>query len=93
MRKIVAGVFVSVDGVVEAPETCTQAMMRHAAAAVAAALPGSELMMRRGLGHTKKLNTKVIAAALTGFLTSSADHPIPGDRDTAPPQANGDHHD
>jgi pimeloyl-ACP methyl ester carboxylesterase len=74
-------------------EQDTPAMMRHAAAAVAAALPGSELMMRRGLGHTKKLNTKVIAAALTGFLTSSADHPIPGDRDTTPPQANGDHHD
>ena len=56
-------------------EQDTPAMLRHAATAVAAALPSSELMARRGLGHTKKLNTKVIAAALTGFLTSPADHP------------------
>ena len=27
------------------------------------------LMVRRGLGHTKKLNAKVIAATITGFLT------------------------
>ena len=43
--------------------------LRHAAAAVAAALPDGKLVERRGLGHTKKLTPKAIAAALTEFLT------------------------
>jgi pimeloyl-ACP methyl ester carboxylesterase len=73
-------------------EQDTPAMMRHAAAAVAATLPDSELLMRRGLGHTKKLNTKAIAAALTGFLTNPADHPVPGNQGTSHPRGNGDHH-
>jgi hypothetical protein len=65
----------------------TPAMLRHAAFAVAATLPGSELMVRRGLGHSKKLNATVIAATLTGFLTNPADHPAhpaPDDRGTTP---------
>jgi pimeloyl-ACP methyl ester carboxylesterase len=65
----------------------TPAMLRHAAVAVAAALPSSELMLRRGLGHAKKLNTTVIAAALTGFLANPADdpaNPVPGGRGTTP---------
>jgi pimeloyl-ACP methyl ester carboxylesterase len=41
----------------------------HAAAAVAGALPDGHLIVRRGLGHTKKLDAKVIAATLTEFLT------------------------
>jgi pimeloyl-ACP methyl ester carboxylesterase len=41
----------------------------HAAAAVADALPDGHLIVRRGLGHTKKLDAKVIAATLTEFLT------------------------
>jgi pimeloyl-ACP methyl ester carboxylesterase len=50
--------------------------LRHASAAVADALPDARLVERRGLGHTKKLTPKVIAAALTEFLT---DHkPAPG---------------
>jgi pimeloyl-ACP methyl ester carboxylesterase len=49
--------------------------LRHAAAAVAAALPDARLIERRGLGHTKKLDAKAIAATLTEFLT---------DHDTAP---------
>ena len=43
--------------------------LRHAAAAVAAALPDGKLIERRGLGHTKKLTPNAIAAALTEFLT------------------------
>jgi hypothetical protein len=41
---------------------------RHAAAAVAAALSDGKLVERHGLGHTKKLTPKAIAAALTEFL-------------------------
>jgi hypothetical protein len=77
-------------------EQDTPAMLRHAAAAVAAAVPSSELMARRGLGHTKKLNAKVIAAALTGFLTGPADHPaapVPGERGATQRHRNGQHHD
>jgi pimeloyl-ACP methyl ester carboxylesterase len=44
------------------------AFLLHAAAAVAAALPDARLVQSRGLGHTKALNAKAIAAALTGFL-------------------------
>ena len=51
-------------------EKDTPPFMRHAAAAVAAALPHAHLAERRGLGHTKTLNAEVIAATLTEFLTS-----------------------
>jgi hypothetical protein len=72
-------------------------MLRHAAAAVAATISGSELVMRRGLGHSKKLNAKVIAATLTDFLTSpqpSGTRPAAGTTDSEPPAARtGDHHD
>ena len=77
-------------------EQDTPAMLRHAAVAVAAVLPNSELVARRGLGHTKKLNAKAIAAALTGFLTGPADHPanaVPGDRGATQPHTNGAHRD
>ena len=50
----------------------TPAFMRHAAAAVAATLPTARLVERKGLGHTKSLNVKVIAATLTEFLTDTA---------------------
>jgi pimeloyl-ACP methyl ester carboxylesterase len=50
----------------------TPAFIRHAAAAVAAALPNARFVERRGLGHTKALNIKVIAATLTEFLTETA---------------------
>ena len=66
-------------------EQDTPPMMRHAATATAAAIPGSELVARRGLGHTRKLNTKVIAATLTEFLTGrlpSATHTT--NHDTVP---------
>jgi pimeloyl-ACP methyl ester carboxylesterase len=42
----------------------------HAAAAVADALPNARLVVRRGLGHSKKLDVKAIAATLTEFLTA-----------------------
>jgi pimeloyl-ACP methyl ester carboxylesterase len=44
------------------------AFLLHAASAVAAALPDARLVERNGLGHTKALNAKVIAAVLTEFL-------------------------
>jgi pimeloyl-ACP methyl ester carboxylesterase len=47
------------------------AFLRHAAAAVAAALPDARLVQSRGLGHTKALNAKVIAATLTEFLAGA----------------------
>jgi pimeloyl-ACP methyl ester carboxylesterase len=47
----------------------SQPFLRHAAAAVADALPDGRLIERRGLGHAKKLTPKVIAATLTEFLT------------------------
>lgn len=57
------------------PEKESPPFLRHAAAAAAAALPDGRLIERRGLGHTKKLDAKTIAATLTEFLT---------DNDTAP---------
>ena len=44
------------------------AFLRHGAAAVAQALPNAELVVRKGLGHAKKLTPKVIAATLTEFF-------------------------
>lgn len=72
-------------------EQDTPPMMRHAATAVAAAIGDSELVMRRGLGHTKKLNAKVIAATLTDFLTRQPAHPAPADRAQPPSHRNGEH--
>jgi pimeloyl-ACP methyl ester carboxylesterase len=43
---------------------------QHAAAAVADALPHAELVVRQGLGHSKKLDVKAIAATLAEFLTA-----------------------
>jgi pimeloyl-ACP methyl ester carboxylesterase len=64
-------------------EKDTPPFMRHAAAAVTAALPHACLAERRGLGHTKTLNAKVIAATLIEFLT----HP-----DLPAPARNGARH-
>ena len=55
-------------------------MFQHAATAVAATLPNSSLAIRRGLGHSKKLNAKAISATLIEFLTS----PDPGAAGPAP---------
>lgn len=44
------------------------AFLCHGAAAVAQALPNAELVVRKGLGHAKKLTPKVIAATLTEFF-------------------------
>jgi pimeloyl-ACP methyl ester carboxylesterase len=68
------------------------AFLRHAAAAVAAALPDARLVQRRGLGHTKALNAKAIATALTEFLAgpdSAGTGGIPGQAATA---RKGDNH-
>ena len=47
------------------------AWLGHAAAAVADALPSGQLIVRHGLGHTKKLDAKTIASTLTEFLTGA----------------------
>ena len=44
--------------------------LRHAAAAVAEALPNASLIEQRGLGHAKKLTPATIAATLTTFFTA-----------------------
>jgi pimeloyl-ACP methyl ester carboxylesterase len=62
------------------------AFFHHAAAAVASALPDARLVVRRGLGHSKKLDAKAIAATLAEFLTSPA--PGTGNNDESPCQAN-----
>jgi len=44
------------------------AFLCHGAAAVANALPNAELVVRKGLGHAKKLTPKAIAATLIEFF-------------------------
>ena len=48
----------------------TPIFLRNAATATAAALPNARLVVRHGLGHSKKLDAKAIAATLTEFLTA-----------------------
>lgn len=45
--------------------------LRRGAQALAKALPNSQLLSKKGLGHTKKLNSKMISAELATFF---ADH-------------------
>jgi pimeloyl-ACP methyl ester carboxylesterase len=54
--------------VMSGTERESPASLCHASAAVAGALPNAELVVRKGLGHAKKLTPKVIAATLTEFL-------------------------
>jgi len=42
--------------------------LRHGAKALAGVLPNVQLRSKKGLGHTKKLNTEIIAAELTAFF-------------------------
>jgi Domain of unknown function (DUF4287) len=61
----------------------TPPFLCHAAAAVAGALPDGRLVVRRGIGHTKKLNTTAIAGTLIEFLSGpprDRDRPGPGRR-------------
>jgi pimeloyl-ACP methyl ester carboxylesterase len=48
--------------------TESPASLRHAAAALADALPGARLLSKKGLGHTKQLNAALIASELADFL-------------------------
>lgn len=48
------------------------ASLCHAAAALAGALPDAELIVRKGLGHTKKLTPTVIAGTLVDFFQRPA---------------------
>ncbi|KRE48897.1 alpha/beta fold hydrolase [Paenibacillus sp. Soil724D2] len=41
--------------------------LRHGAQALANVLPNAQLLSKKGLGHTKKLNTKMISSELTAF--------------------------
>jgi pimeloyl-ACP methyl ester carboxylesterase len=44
------------------------AFLRHGAQALAEALPHARLLTQKGLGHTKKLSTKLIASVLVEFF-------------------------
>lgn len=44
------------------------ASLRHAAQALASVLPNAELRSKKGLGHTKKLNSKLISTELAAFF-------------------------
>jgi len=48
--------------------TESPAGLRHAAKAVADVLPNAQLVSKKGLGHTKKLNAAMIASELEAFL-------------------------
>ncbi len=54
--------------VMSGTEQESPAYLRHAAAAVAAAIPDAQLVVRKGLGHAKKLTPMVIAATLADFF-------------------------
>lgn len=56
--------------VMSGTERESPAFLCHGAAAVAKALPNAELVVRKGLGHAKKLTPKVIAATLIEFFGS-----------------------
>lgn len=48
--------------------TESPASLRRGAQALAEVLPNARLISKKGLGHTKQLNTKLIAAELTSFF-------------------------
>ncbi|WP_230126442.1 hypothetical protein [Bacillus sp. CECT 9360] len=45
--------------------------LRHSAQALAYVLPNAQLQSKKGLGHTKKLDTKKISPELTVFFTAN----------------------
>ncbi|WP_433746706.1 alpha/beta fold hydrolase [Falsibacillus pallidus] len=45
--------------------------LRNSAQALAGALPNAQLLSKKGLGHTKKLNTKKISPELTAFFMAA----------------------
>ncbi|MDQ8735680.1 hypothetical protein [Paenibacillus sp. LHD-38] len=48
--------------------TESPASLRHGAQALAGVLPKAKLLSKKGLGHTKKLDTKMISTELTTFF-------------------------
>ncbi|MBP1989870.1 pimeloyl-ACP methyl ester carboxylesterase [Paenibacillus eucommiae] len=48
--------------------TESPAALRHSAKALAGVLPNAQLLSEKGLGHTKKLDTKIIASKLAAFF-------------------------
>lgn len=50
--------------------TESPASLRHSAKELAKVLPNAQLLSKKGLGHTKKLNTKMISAELSAFFTA-----------------------
>ncbi len=51
--------------------TESPASLRHSAQALANVLPNAQLLSKKGLGHTKKLDTKKISPELTLFFTAN----------------------
>ncbi|OBZ12774.1 alpha/beta fold hydrolase [Bacillus sp. FJAT-26390] len=51
--------------------TESPAALRHAAQALAEVLPKAKLLSKKGLGHTKKLNSKLISSELVSFFVSN----------------------
>ncbi|MEC0242645.1 alpha/beta hydrolase [Paenibacillus dokdonensis] len=52
--------------------TESPASLRHGAQALAGVLPHAQLLSKKGLGHTKKLNTKIISSELRAFFKGSS---------------------
>ncbi len=50
--------------------TESPASLRHSAQELAGVLPNPQLLSKKGLGHTKKLNSKLISSELSGFFLS-----------------------
>jgi pimeloyl-ACP methyl ester carboxylesterase len=48
--------------------TESPASLRHGAQALAGVLPHAQLLSKKGLGHTKKLNSKLISSELVSFF-------------------------
>lgn len=46
--------------------------LRHAAQALADVLPNARLLSKKGLGHTKKLNTKQVSSELEAFFSTKS---------------------
>lgn len=51
--------------------TESPASLRHSAQALANVLPNAQLLSKKGLGHTKKLDTKKISPELTAFFMAA----------------------
>lgn len=53
--------------------TESPASLRHGAQALVKVLPNAQLMSKKGLGHTKKLNAAIVSSELKAFFESAYD--------------------